>query len=527
MLLNTGPETLLAAFMPGILSREMLQAITVCREPVAGKLLDELRLAARTRSGRHHLLVGPHGSGKTHLISLLTYRIRSDEELSSHLRIACPRKPMWEVASFPDLLEGVLAALAAEYDDAELAKAVATLPMLPLDEAEAFAERLLSEWVGKRLLLLILEDLEALLQALNETGQRQLRAWLQAHANIVLLATAPRLSDGVSDADAPFYDGFNITRLDELTREDVADLLAKIALVRVDTELVDFLHTETGQDRLRAAYHLIGGSPRCWICFANRLTMQALDDLVPAILQMLDALAPCYQGRIQELPAQQRKIVSLLCAQRGAAPVKEIAAACRLSHQATAAQLHSLRAKAFVRAEALGRESWYELADPLMRLYLEALASRGHSVRRMIALLRLHYSRTPSPAVSERPHAVGLFFRLALTRTETQAEWPAYVAELTARCAEVDALDWLGQELTASLSGLLAQQVSAEAAAAWNAAWQAAGKGRHELEIPLRLLAAATQWRGRPDRRVLLRLPTEERRLLEAMLPPGEGRFAL
>src|SRR5579862_3892481 len=109
---------------------------------------------------------------------------------------------------------------------------------------------------------------------------------------------------------------------------------------------------------------------------------------------MLDDLTPYYQSRMKELPLQQRKIVSFLCKRRGAVPVKEIAEECRLSHQITAAQLHSLREKTFVRAEALGRESWYELCEPPMRLVFEIKESRGCPIRLIVDFLRRWYSRS-------------------------------------------------------------------------------------------------------------------------------------
>ncbi len=40
-----------------------------------------------------------------------------------------------------------------------------------------------------------------------------------------------------------------------------------------------------------------------------------------------------------------------------------------------------------------------------------------------------------------------------------------------------------------------------------------------DLAIPQRLLNAAVQWHRKPDRRILLRLPVEERRVLESLLP--------
>jgi len=387
-------EQLLAAFTPSIMSHETLEAIFVRRESLAARLMDNLRTSATTPSKRHSVLVGPRGIGKTYLVSLLYYRVKQDEELQNRFRIAWLREENWEVASFLDLMESIIAALATEYEDKTLRTDLMELKALSLEHAEAHAERLLLDFLEDRILLLIVENLDDLFGSIGEIGQRQFRAFLQNHVNTVLLATTPSLFQGVSDHDAPFYNFFTVTHLDELTLDDAVQLLEKIADLREDPDLAAFIRTDTGRDRLEAVQHLAGGHPRIWIFFAGIVTEEALDALVPVFLQMLDDLTPYYQSRMKELPPQQRKIVSHLCTTRGAVPVKEIADACRLSQSQTAAQLHNLREKAFVRNEAIGRESWYELNEPLMRLVFEIKESRGRPIRLIVDFLRRWYNRS-------------------------------------------------------------------------------------------------------------------------------------
>lgn len=285
-------EQLLAAFTPSIMSHEALEAIFVRREALATRLMDNLRTSASTASKRHSVLVGPRGIGKTYLVSLLYHRVKEEEELRNSLRIAWLREENWEVASFLDLMESILAALAAEYENDSLHAAIAELSTLPLASAEAHAERLLLDFLGDRVLLLIVENLDDLFNSIEEIGQRQLRAFFQNHGNTVLVATTPSLFHGVSDHDAPFYNFFTVTHLDELTLDDAIQLLEKIADLREDPNLAAFIRTDTGHDRLEAVQHLAGGHPRIWIFFAGIVTEAALDALVPIFLQMLDDLTP-------------------------------------------------------------------------------------------------------------------------------------------------------------------------------------------------------------------------------------------
>lgn len=60
--------------------------------------------------------------------------------------------------------------------------------------------------------------------------------------------------------------------------------------------------------------------------------------------------------------------------------------------------------------------------------------------------------------------------------------------------------------------------VSHTAAQTWRDLWQEHGGRDEALAIPLRLLDAAVRYRETHDRRVLLRLPMEERKVLEQVL---------
>ncbi|MDP3927309.1 MAG: winged helix-turn-helix domain-containing protein, partial [Hydrogenophaga sp.] len=101
-----------------------------------------------------------------------------------------------------------------------------------------------------------------------------------------------------------------------------------------------------------------------------------------------------YQGRMKALSGQQRKIVEYLVHYRGAATVKQIAQSCFITQQVCSGQLKQLRDKRVVRAFARGRESYYELAEPLMRLCMEVKQQRGEALAKFVVLLRERCAQT-------------------------------------------------------------------------------------------------------------------------------------
>lgn len=81
-----------------------------------------------------------------------------------------------------------------------------------------------------------------------------------------------------------------------------------------------------------------------------------------------------------------------------------------------------------------------------------------------------------------------------------------------------DALAGLGRGLVASIPSVVGPRLDMAQADELLRAWNTAGAGHDELVIPLRILAAAVAWKADGDDAHLLRLPAEERAVLEPML---------
>ncbi|WP_293193897.1 MULTISPECIES: tetratricopeptide repeat protein [unclassified Microcoleus] len=390
-------NTFISRFTPSLMAPETLEDILVQRHTLANYLVDKIRDSATTDSKYFQLLIGPRGIGKTHLVSLIYHRVAKMEDLQDKLLIAWLREEEWGIASFLDLLRGIFRAIAQEYPaayQAQLHDEVEKLYDLSLEQAEYKAAELLREFVGNRVLLLIVENLEDVFKGLEEFGQKQLRAYIQNHSFLTILATSQSLFDGVKLYDNPFYGFFYSHTLNEFKVDDAVDLLNHIANLEGNTDLASFIQTPTGRDRIKVVHYLSGGSPRVYIVFsAFLMTPESLDKLVEPFMEMLDSLTPYYQDRMKYISNQQRKIVDFLCDRGGAAPVKEIAKYCFITHQTVSSQLKDLLEKGYVKKEEIGRESWYELREPLMRFCLEVKKQRNQPIRLIVDFIRVWYTR--------------------------------------------------------------------------------------------------------------------------------------
>jgi len=379
------------------MSPETLEAILVQRHALAEHLVELIRASALTDNKHFQLLIGPRGIGKTHLVSLIYHRVAKMEDLRDKLLIAWLQEEEWGIASFLDLLRGIFRALAKEYKpeyEAELHDEVEKLYDLSPEQAEFKAAELLRDFVGKRVLLLIVENLEDVFSGLGEFGQKQLRAYIQNYSFLTILATSQSLFDGVKLSNNPFYDFFDLEELDEFKLDDAVALLNHIAQLEGNNDLASFIQSPTGRDRIKVVHYLSGGSPRVYIVFsAFLMTPESLDKLVEPFMEMLDSLTPYYQDRMKYLSNQQRKIVDFLCDRGGAAPVKQIAKRCFIEQRTVSSQLKDLREKGYVKTEEIGRESWYELREPLMRFCLEVKKQRNEPIRLIVDFIRVWYTR--------------------------------------------------------------------------------------------------------------------------------------
>lgn len=383
----------LSRFTPSMMSADILEAVFVQREPLAERLVELIEDSASTRSKHHTLLIGPRGIGKTHLVSLIYHRIRSSSVTrEGQLLIAWLREEEWGVMSFLDLLLRIHRALISEYQDEELEQKIEELFKMDAVQAERTATELLLDFVKSRTLLLIIENLDDLFAGLEEEGQMRFRSFIQENPSFTILAASQSLFGGVSLQTSPFYGFFRIVHLDELSIEDATRLVKKIAELNGDDDLADFIETPLGNARIKVLHRLAGGNHRVYIIFSEFLTREAFNELIESMMRTLDELTPYYQERIRWLSPQQRKIVELMCDRGNALSVKEIAARSFMTHQTASGQLKILREMGYVKANPIGRESFYELREPLMRLCVEVKKHRDKPIRLVVDLLRSWYT---------------------------------------------------------------------------------------------------------------------------------------
>lgn len=434
----TPTGSFLSRFTPSLMPPEALEGIFVQRQDLAGQIIERIRTCALDRCQLHTLVIGPRGLGKTHLISLIYYRLQKMTDLRERLGLAWLREEEWEVTSFLDFVLRILHALDSDEEAGEPAsRRINALYNLPPVRAELAAIAALMEMLGGRTLLILMENVDDLLQRIGPDGCLRLQRFLRGHTSCIILASSQvPLEEIPAPAANPLTGDCLIHQLQELSHEDAMCLLAKIAEYRGDRDLSAFLATPRGQTRMRALKYLAGGNHRAYVIFSQFLTRESLDELIEPLMRTIDDLTPYYQARMAWLSPQQRKIIAFICEYRHAVPVKEIARRCFVKPESIARQLEGLRKNGYLHSFVVGTDRYFELREPLMRLSIEVKKHRGKPVGLLIDFLRLWYSPAelqqrltslPSDAALERAYALP-----ALQATKEDGEHP----RVSVCCAE-------------------------------------------------------------------------------------------
>jgi AAA domain len=371
-------------FTPSQESVADLSDRTVGRDEILDILIDRLVSAAISRNRPHTLLVGPRGSGKTHLINVAIHRAQQLPDVRQRLRFVRFDEDAVGITRYLDILQEVLSALSPSQSGNRR-------PTLPSNPEEAVAEAL-----GDQVLVLVIENLDRIFQAFGEGGQQDFRSWVENSGEVVVLATTPLLFPGVSDRALPWWGNFGISHLEELDVEQGRELLIRLARSSGDAALAEFLATDKGEARLRAINALAGGSPRIWMILFECLTVELLDELVPAVEALLEGLVPYYQQLLWDLsPVEQRLIRELADGPHQAATVAELAKAAGIEPRVAASTLGRLADIRWVRAEKVPeldkRASWYRLREPMLRHHFHYRSATDQPLPLIVEILRAWY----------------------------------------------------------------------------------------------------------------------------------------
>ena len=350
-------------YNPGFLTDSEIISSFCVRTGEFDSIMESVR-ECTGNSNTHTIVIGPRGSGKTHLLLRVAAEVRQEALLVGFFPIVFAEES-YEVSTIGEFWleclgrlaeqapEGERANLRLSYDDIRTTARDRDLADRCLGSILDFADH-----HGKRVLLLV-ENLNMLFSDLvdPDAGWR-LRHTLQTEPRIILLGSATSRFDEIDSPDHALYDLFRVVTLRPLDTYECTVLW----------QTVSGKHSPEGA--IRPLEILTGGNPRLLAIIARfgagRTFLELMDDL----LDLVDDHTEYFKSHLESLPAQERRVYLALARLWKPATTREIAAQARLDINICSSLLKRLEGRGAVAVEGgTARRRQYYLTERLYNIY--------------------------------------------------------------------------------------------------------------------------------------------------------------
>ena len=375
-------------YNPGFLSDNEIMASFCVRKAEFETLLESLR-ASDGNSSVHSLVIGPRGSGKTHLLLRVAAETRRNARLSEFYPIVFAEES-YEVATVGEFWleclnhlaeqapEGERAGLRLSYSDLRTTADDRDLAGRCLGTILDFADR-----HAKRLLLMV-ENLNMLFADIGDpdAGWR-LRHTLQTEPRIVLLGSATSRFDEIDHPDHALYDLFRVVTLQALNTEECDTLWSALS------------GQPKGSQQIRPLQILTGGNPRLIAVLTGFDKTYSFKDLMSNLFDLVDEHTEYFRSHIEALPSQERRVYLALARLWKPATAKDVAFQARVNVNKCSAQLGRLvdRGAVLIEDGAKRRRTYY-VAERMYNIYylLRRPGAESHVVDALVHFMALYYS---------------------------------------------------------------------------------------------------------------------------------------
>ena len=373
---------------PGFLSDSEIVASFCVRNAEFESLLESLH-ASDGNANVHSLVIGPRGSGKTHLLLRVAAEVRRDNRLSAFYPIVFAEES-YEIATVGEFWLECLNHLAEQAPEDERANLrLSYNDLSTTGDDRDLAGRCLGAILDyadrheKRLLLLV-ENLNMLLADIADpdAGWR-LRHTLQTEPRIVLLGSATSRFDEIDRPDHALYDLFRVVTLPALDTDDC------------DTLWSSLTGQPKGSQQIRPLQILTGGNPRLISVVAGFEKTYSFKDLISNLLNLVDEHTGYFKSHIEALPPQERRVYLALARLWKPATAREVASQARLNVNKCSAQLKRLVDRGAVSMEDRAkRRRTYHVAERMYNIYylLRRHGAESHMVDALVRFMGSYYS---------------------------------------------------------------------------------------------------------------------------------------
>ena len=366
-------------YNPGFLTDEQVIESFCVRTNELETIIESLR-ESTGNSSSHSIVIGPRGSGKTHLLRRVAAEVNRNDALAEFFTIIFAEES-YEVSSCGEFWLECLYHLSEQAPDHERGNLNLTYEDLRTEtDDRTLTERCLGALLDfadrhQKRLLLVVENLNMLFADIGEPEVGwQLRKTLQTEPRIVLLASATSRFEEIDDPQRAMYDLFRAVTLRPLVTDECLELWQAVSGL------------PTTLQNVRPLEILTGGNPRLITIIATFGAGRSFQELMDNLLDLVDDHTEYFKSHLEHLPPQERRVYLALARLWQPATTKEVADLARVNTNQCSALLKRLTDRGVVTIEGgTPRRREYYLTERLYNVYY--LLRRGSGTERMVETL--------------------------------------------------------------------------------------------------------------------------------------------
>ena len=388
-------------FSPGMhQSDEEIISQFVVRDHEFKIILEVLHGNIKSSSCQHVLVVAPRGRGKTMLLARIAAELRTKDKFSKHLLPVQFMEESQEIFTLADFwLETLFhlareitrcnPALAQELRETHVALTKRWQERGIGDHARA-AVLAATDQLGTKLVLMV-ENLQALCESVDEDFGWKLREVLQSEPQIMLLASATSRFESLDDVEQPFFELFRIVNLERLTTEDCRHLWEFIS------------GKETSTREIRPLEILTGGSPRLLIIIAEFARHGSMRQLMEELVALIDEHTEYFRSHLENFPSRERRVYVALIDLWQPSKTSEIAVRARMDIRKVSTMLRRLIERGAVIVEGSDKKRLYVAAERLYSIYYRLRRERDEAavVKNLVYFMAVFYSESELYEISD------------------------------------------------------------------------------------------------------------------------------
>lgn len=352
---------------------------------------------------KNHLIIGQRGAGKTTLLYRIKYAIEDDPELKRNIIPIMFTEEQYNLMDVVNLWESISEYLEDYEGFEDLNNQISKITYNNTNQETLIYDLLNKSLIeNKKTIIVFLENIDSFFKKIGKNGQARLREVFDNSNNIKLISSSTTYFEGITKEADSFHNFFNIIQLNGLNENESINLLYKLAEQKKQTEQIKTI-IELHPKRLESLRRLTNGNPRIisylFQIFLDNENGKAITDLYI----LLDDITFLYKAELDQLSAQQQKIIDSIARNWDAISTKELVQKTNIDSKHISSILNTLEKNQIIESIPTNtKNNLYRLKDRFLNIWYLMRFGKKRDKENIIWLVRFFDAWCDKSELSKR-----------------------------------------------------------------------------------------------------------------------------